>query len=437
MKELSTLLSALSISALLCCGLILLFPWKNNFEKDLEASVITEKTLFRFSANELDQIQYEYQSDFDNFSLINQGNTFLFKIQENDIALPLDHSVICELLVLLENFPSGNAVSNILEDPDFKIRLLPTIGEKTELSVWQYDESIYISNGKETQEFSHAQVSLLLRKPIEYIDCQLTNTVDKSAAITIRHKLYEENLTLSYYIEENNIYGSLIAPTVSAVKEEQLLPIISSLHKLKADKALVLCPTNDELNSFGLSDPFCTFTLSGEEEKLSFNVSQPSSDGSVFLIKNGIPVIYKQKVSSLPWLFVSLETLTEKNIFDADYKDCIAFSIQTEQGKYRFTKWDGVVLYRNREINEESFKKLFKQSTNIIPSAMALSQLQEQQALMTLTFSYTNPDQPQDIIRFSHYNNEYLGLSINSNIRFLVKKDVIEEISTCLHRIIQ
>ncbi len=434
MKELSTLLSALSLFALLVCGLILLFPWRSNLKNDYDAASLSGQNLFRISAAELDQIRYEYPDK--KFSLINHGNVFLLK-NNNDETLALDKKVLSKLLVFLENFPAGPIVEDIKESPDLKIKLLPTAGEEIDLSIWQKNDCIYIGNGKTTEQFSHEQVDILLQKPSAYVDCRLTDSLYSSATLTVQHEFYPEILSLSYYIEKNNVYGSLISPIVAAIDEEQLSSIVSSLHALSADKAVVLYPTEEDLKTYGLAEPFCSLNLISEEENTAFHISRLSSDETVFLMKDGTPTIFQLSSKKLPWLFMSLETLTEKNIFRSNYDDCTTFSIQTEHDKYRFTKWDGLVLFGNREIDETDFKNLFKKASTLIPSSLNFYPVKEKSALLTLTFSYTNPEKNSDIIRFFAYNEDKLSLSINNESRFLVKKELAEDILTYCQRIIE
>ncbi len=424
MKQLSSFLCALCLCALLFCALALLFPLQEQtFAKREMSASSSRHPLCRFTAADLDQICFK--SPEEQFSLVNQGSHFLLN---NSTDIPLSLPTVSDLLHLFENFPSGSTAAVLQRPADLEIKLLPTSGDELTLLIWQEQASLIISNGSLIQELPIEKVSPLLRTAADYADCQLTGVLPASATLNLHSKLYETDLILSYYTEENTAYGSLTAPVTKPVPQDQLVPLLNSLQGLNADQVFVLNPTIEIFEACGLLNPFCTLSLSSEEETWTLQASHPQGDGTVFLLKEGLPLIFQCNQDKLPWLSMSMETLLQENIFQCDYGDCISFTLQTEIEKVRFTKWDGLVLQGNKSIDEKLFRTFFREATTMIPCQRILSPVSADTPLLTITISYTNPEQPSDVLRFLPYSEKLLALSINGEQHFLLPEETLHRI---------
>ncbi len=418
MEQISSLLCAISLCALLLCALVLVFPFQDGNDPSSEAAASLKQPLIRCAAADLDQISW--RSGEDNFLLVNQGSHFLLN---NTTDIPLRQEAVAQLLQLFENFPSGEGSTPPQRPADLELKLLPTRGKEQSFQLWTMEKGVCISNGSRAQLLPPDKVLPLFQGAAAYADLALTGNLPTSATLELQGALHSIPLSLSYYIEENKCYGGLISPTNAPIPQDQLSPLLASLQQLSADQARSLYP---ELQDLG--ELFCTLTLASEQENYVLHASHPDTEGNVLLIKEGLPVLYTIHQSKLPWLSTSTETLTEQELFQADYEDCIAFTLQTPEERIRFTKWDGLVLQGGRPVDEGDFRRFFRETMSLIPSAAALRSPAEGSALLTISLSYTNPEKATDRILFLPYTEDELLLSINGESRFLVPADTFHRI---------
>ena len=421
----TTLLNAVSLCALLICILVLLFPMQPVTVSANPSSEVPKapQQLFSFSSEQLDTIRISQGQD--SFCLVNHGSSFVMEDME---TLPLSSENINALLDLLEAFPAGpHAVTDA--SPFRRIDLSFTSAEAQTLLLYKEENQILLNWQDHYYRFSPEIIEALLWSAEDFADPTILPKLQLGEGkLRLSGALQQQPLELSFYMEENSFFIQMTSPQPMEIEGEAVKSSIQSLSGLCAAEVVVVGPDAQDLDFFELSVPFCTIEgqIGGEILQLSASPVQP--DGSVYLISSRQPLLYAIDKNQLPLLSVCLETLLEESLFTPNYKDTTTLTIFSSQEQYRFTKWDGQVLCGGLQINERDFYDFFRLSTTLIPKEAALLLPDNTEALLTLTFSYTNPEKSKDLISFYPYDEESVLLSINGFTDFLIDTELVDEI---------
>jgi len=369
---------------------------------------------------------------FEDYTLLNTGSQLVLEDLEE---LPLQASCTKALLTLLEHC-EGKSLPSPNSKAIRELTLFLVDGQKKPLSLYNEESGFSLSDGKKTIALSREQADILLRQTEDYAEPNILSlSLPKEGHFLISGRLHKEALQFSYNTEDGERIALLTAPETADISEEELSPILSSLSDLRANQVCVIAPDPVDLQAYGLSVPFCIFHGDLYGESFTLSVSQPDETGHVYLMKEGTPLIYQARVTQLPWLTACKESLTEKNIFSANYEDSTAFSISAPNFQYRFTKWQGQVLCQGKSIYEPDFYQLYRLATTLIPSQAALPSPQGT-ILLSVEISYTNPVKGSDCILFYDYDEENVLLSLNGDKRFLMEKEQVEEIISAVNSLI-
>lgn len=419
------LLNALSLCALLFCILGLLFPMQPvSVAAKPSTEVSREQPLFSFPSQQLDTIRIIQGQN--SFCLVNHGSSFVMEGME---TVPLSSEKINTLLNLLEAFPAASQTATD-STPFRRIDLSFTNAKDQTLFLYKEENKILLNWQNCVYRFSPEMIEALLWSAEDFVDLTILPKLQfGEGKLSLSGVLHEETLELSFYTEENHsLHAEMTFPQSAEIDGETMQSWIHSLSDLCANEIVVVDPKIQDLDFFGLSVPFCTVDgqISGETFQLSTSLVQP--DGSVYLISNQQPLIYAIDINQLPLLSVCLETLLEESLFTPDYQDTTALSVSFSQNQYRFTKWNGQVLCRGQPINEQDFYDFFRLSTALIPQKTALLLPENMESILTLTFSYTNPEKSKDFICFYPYNDKSVLVSVNGSTDYLIDVQLVEEI---------
>lgn len=412
MKQLIPLLSSMSICAVLLCLCLLLLPMQS------QPTLRKQPKQLSYPMEQLDKLIFQ------DFTLLNTGSRLVLMDLEQ---LPLQESRTEALLALLADC-TGESLPIPDKAPAASLRLQMVDGQQQHLSLYNVESGFVLSDGDAAVALTDEEAQPLLWQAEDYAPTQILSlTLPAEGHFLLSGKLHPEPLQFSYYIEESEAVALLTAPHTADISKEKLAPLLSSLCQLQAVQVAALAPDSVDLQRCGLSAPFCVLQGDLQGQSFTLSASQPDESGRVYLMKEGTPLIYEAHLSQLPWLSACKESLTEENLFSPDYEDCTGFTLSTAVSQYHFSKWAGQVLCKGRSVNERDFYHLYRLASTLIPSKAALFPPQGD-ALLQITFSYTNPARAKDHIVFYPYDEENLLLSLNGDSRFLMEKEQAEEI---------
>ncbi len=426
------LVTSIAVVALLCCCVVLLlsmmpYPADPAAKKE-EQEAPPSPVLFSLSPSELDTI--ELCQGEESFRFVNMGDHLVLEDEEE---IPLLPDAEKELLSLLKNFTiekklsafSENSLSDYgLDAPFAKIVITPVQLEPITLLLGNTvgDSEQYLTDLNFVYRVSSKAVAPLLRSKTDFADRAVTPQKPKElqyGVLRLSGKRYPVPLTIRMSLSEKGDSYHLMTPHEEPLREESCRPLIDSLFDLTADAAVSLSPTPAELHSVGMEEPYCMAECELDGERFLLLCSAPQEDGTVFLMNEAIPILFRTDSKPLEWLFTDDAILTSSLLLPVEYEETAKVVISSPSETFHFTKWDGQVLCNGKPIDQEHFHTFYTQSLAISPKKRAISPPASSHPLLTITISYNNPERKSDTLALLPGPDGFVFLSYNGTIDFL------------------
>ena len=125
------------------------------------------------------------------------------------------------------------------------------------------------------------------------------------------------------------------------------------LFSLYANSVEAVSPTEDELASFGLDQPYSIVTVWFDgTESFTLKASAPDRNNYVYLMKEGSPLVYLVSASRLSWLKVQTEQLTQSVYTPVEVTELSGFSVTSEDASYDL--WLSILRMKQRQAAMDS-----------------------------------------------------------------------------------
>ena len=211
--------------------------------------------------------------------------------------------------------------------------------------------------------------------------------------------------------EEGRMFGShtMTYPTNDRLNHSSVEMLMSAFG-LVANSVEAKFDSLDELYKWGLDEPFSTLEIESEEFGI-FNLiaSSPGSagPGMVYLVRLGVPIVYRVNVSALPWLEVTsfemmdrmiilpfIDSISTLTVHTADPYQTLVFHLEGEGHDLEVT-FNGEQLEDMRQ-----FRQLFQ---SLIAASFESETEEEipENANLVMQFIYEYRDgRPSDVVSF-------------------------------------
>ena len=139
---------------------------------------------------------------------------------------------------------------------------------------------------------------------------------------------------------------------------------LASIYSMSAYSVTVICPDAGQLAEYGLDKPYSTVEVTGpgSGDRMSLVVGEPDEYGLVYLMREGVPLIYRGAADEMPWLTMQFFDFMDKDVYSLDFADIDEIVVRVEGETYAFTLdhtdpfrldayVDGVLMNRNRFAN--------------------------------------------------------------------------------------
>ena len=113
---------------------------------------------------------------------------------------------------------------------------------------------------------------------------------------------------------------------------------------LTAEKVIAFNVTDEQLEEYGLKDPYSKVTVDYADQTITLMSSEPDDEGMAYVMNASKNVIFQANVSELGWVTATYEDLVSKTVMAPMVNDCLLYtSIPVEL----------TFFYLNCEINNE------------------------------------------------------------------------------------
>ncbi|MBQ3417059.1 MAG: DUF4340 domain-containing protein [Ruminococcus sp.] len=219
--------------------------------------------------------------------------------------------------------------------------------------------------------------------------------------------------------------------------------IAGAIRGVYAEKVLCVNPSEGQLSSYGLSEPYARVVAQYSDGTIEILASAPDSDGNVCIMTPGTAVIYSIQLGAVEWVNTSVEKLRPDAVLDINVEavTSITFdanghsrkidvtttteSVENDEGDYEDVtstkaECNGVSL------KEENFTVFFQNLTGI---TLLEGEYNSSVAgnLCTVTITYST-GRPADVIRIDNSSESRLPVSLNGDYIGMAYKSYVTKL---------
>lgn len=350
-KQTTALLISLAVVVLLA-GLLIFLMVRFQSEGDQtgqnSAQSSEDETIHLLSLSSEDINTITIENPVDTFTLVNEGDQFVVEgfeevavssLNINNLTASIaDLTADREILSLSEESEAetiGDSAQKLsqygLDQPQYILKIVTTEGTEEILTFGDDaldNNSIYVQYGDQVYLIDNAIADILAKDRYSFLDNQITDIEPEyeQATITLSGTVRPSPITLEIKTvqdeesesEDEGVVSSsekeytLTTPLEQTITEASASQMTDGLFSLYANSVEAVSPTEDELASFGLDQPYSIVTVWFDgTESFTLKASAPDRNNYVYLMKEGSPLVYLVSASRLSWLKVQTEQLTQ------------------------------------------------------------------------------------------------------------------------------
>lgn len=157
----------------------------------------------------------------------------------------------------------------------------------------------------------------------------------------------------------------LTAPVQRPLEEGMGLPLLETLLGLNADSVAAINPTREDLEALGLDRPYATAEASGNWGEFYLSATAPDAGGTVYLYREGVPLLYTVRADLLPWLDLQYTQLMDPFAYTPDIDHLQEITLDLESGEsHRFLlsfnrEGERCVTLNGTPIDTENFLRFY------------------------------------------------------------------------------
>lgn len=227
----------------------------------------------------------------------------------------------------------------------------------------------------------------------------------------------------------------MTSPGQGSVRSDQE-QMIAGLLGIKAEKAVAVNPGEEQLESFGLKDPYSTaeFTYNdnGAEESCLLLASAPSG-GTVYLMREGRPVIYQASKDNLPWLEMGYGDFVSTKLPTPNLEDLQSVSIAAPEKQVTFDlagEQDSLkVTCGGEPVDAGRFRSYYQSLTGLPADAYTEDAPATETPLLTIIYTYRDSSKQAETIRCFAGQARQAILQASNGDRFLIREKYLETLT--------
>lgn len=200
----------------------------------------------------------------------------------------------------------------------------------------------------------------------------------------------------------------MIAPRMRDVDMGDAAGAIDALMTVSALSVAAYEPTQEQLEEFGLLEPYsrAVFSYRDYEENIlscTLSLSAPDTQGRAYLVREGVPLVYQVSARELPWYEIQENDLLSTLLLTPYIDEVAAVTVTTPEGETRFElegeKENLVAKAGEKTLDADRFRTYY-QSLIGLPAEEYTGDQPEEGAreLLRITYEYRDAAHAPDIV---------------------------------------
>lgn len=338
--------------------------------------------------------------------------------------------------------PRATAKVTYTDDTSSIIRIgNEAAGEAGTYVAFGTSKDVYLVNSTDVQCFLYSVNN--------FISLSITDTMQDSenaafSKVTINGTHFDDEIVLvpnkDEAIEAAYLLQEPLSVPANAIEAGD---IAGNIRGLYAEAVVCVNPSDDQLDSYGLSKPYAQISATYPDTEITLKSSAPKDDGIVYVYNPDKNVIYSIQLAAVCWAKTSVELLMPETPMNAKlrYIDEISFSAgdtdfdlnvkttveeTTDDSGNEQENVTSTASYDGKELNTDDFNVFFQNITMIKNLGAADSDGKDK--VMTVTFRYTTDRSADTLTVYSGSDSSKYILEYNGKTVGTVSKTYINSL---------
>lgn len=282
----------------------------------------------------------------------------------------------------------------------------------------------------------------------DFISRAITDTVEDSnnsefSTLTISGTHFNEPITIVPNTDEavNAVY-LVTSPRRMYANATEAYDIAGNIRGLYAEEVVCVNPSKNQMQSYGLSEPYAKVVASYPDTDITLSASAPADDGLVYIYNPDTNVVYTIQLAAVSWAKTSLVLLVPENPLnikmqyvsgirfsagDTDFAISVSSSPETvidESGNEQEV-FDTVASYNGEKLDETNFSVFFQNLNAIKNQSTTVSK--GKNVVMNVILTYSTGRDSDTLTVYSSDSAQYI-LALNGDTIGTASKSFIDNL---------
>ena len=214
------------------------------------------------------------------------------------------------------------------------------------------------------------------------------------------------------YTKISEYVGAVYGLTADEVGGVIVLNILrGAVYGLAADEVVAVNPTDADLESFGLKEPYSKIVADFDVGTVTLLASSPDAAGNVYVMNGDrTNVVYRIEAETLTWLSATYTDLASKLLFTPNIKDVKTMTVTTPDKTYVFNltsvvdednenSFTTTITYEGKELDEEIFKDYYQNMISVSTDEETTEQ-PTGDPIFSVKYEYADTSRTPDVVEF-------------------------------------
>ena len=337
-----------------------------------------------------------------------------------------------------------------LDEPRSQVEITYADGTGANLSVGIAAPSgsgTYVLIDGKVYLFEDTRVDSFLYHKVDYISKTVTPTAATGddapvlKKITLEGTLRPEPIVMDVSQETANdvttdVY-TMTAPKQRETDSANAAAAGNKIFGLTAQKVIAFNVTDEQLEEYGLKDPYSKVTVDYADQTITLMSSEPDEEGMAYVMNASKDVIFQANVSELGWVTATYEDLVSKTVMAPMVNDLSKITVTTPDQSYEFgvtTTVDeedenvktNTFTYQGKELASANFRIFYRNMIGCQKEEFT-DQQPTGEPLLTFKYEYTDGRTP-DVVEFYKGENLMVLVSVNGECESKTTQSYVDKI---------
>ena len=301
-------------------------------------------------------------------------------------------------------------------------------------------DAVYLVSSETVKPFLYSVNSLI---SLDITDKMEDSDKSEFSTLTISGTRYDEPITLEPNTDKAIDASYIVtSPRRMYANATESYDIAGNIRGLYAEEVVCVNPSDNQLSSYGLSEPYASVKATYPDTEITLHASAPNDDGLIYLYNPDKNVIYTIQLAAVSWAKTGLDLLTPENplIVNKAYVSAIDFSagdtsfkLDVTSSTETVTDDDGneqevtttTATYDGKELTEQNFSIFFQNLTAI--KNQGSPDGGKGSTVMSVTYSYTTDRSDDTLTVYTSDATNYI-LELNGSVVGTASKAYIDSL---------